>query len=104
MIGMERKRFMEPFLIFGLGNPGREYERTRHNIGFIALDKLSIEWKIDISRFRYKSLVGEGKFAADMNKVLDNQGDITICLEDRIGKVESNGRFAIVILIRTGGD
>ncbi len=54
---------MEPFLIFGLGNPGREYERTRHNIGFIALDKLSIEWKIEISHVRYKSLVGEGKFA-----------------------------------------
>jgi len=55
--GRERKQFMEPFLIFGLGNPGREYERTRHNIGFIALDKLSNEWKIEISRVRYKSLV-----------------------------------------------
>jgi len=64
----ERKQFMEPFFIFGLGNPGREYERTRHNIGFIALDKLSVEWKIEISRFRYKSLVGEGKFAG--NRIL----------------------------------
>ena len=53
---------MEPFIIFGLGNPGREYERTRHNIGFIAVDKLSISWKIDLSRVRYKSIVGEGKF------------------------------------------
>ena len=53
---------MERFLIFGLGNPGREYERTRHNIGFIALDRLAIDWKIDISRLRFKSLVGEGKF------------------------------------------
>ena len=33
-----------------------------------ALDKLSIEWKIEISRFRYKSLVGEGKFAE--NRIL----------------------------------
>ena len=52
---------MDPFIIFGLGNPGREYEMTRHNIGFIALDKLSIEWKIDIARVKYKSLVGEGR-------------------------------------------
>ncbi|MDO9546829.1 MAG: aminoacyl-tRNA hydrolase [Pelolinea sp.] len=56
---------MEPFIIFGLGNPGREYEETRHNIGFIALDKLSIEWKIDMTRVRYKSLMGEGKFGDD---------------------------------------
>ena len=53
---------MEPFIIFGLGNPGREYERTRHNIGFIAIDKLSIAWKIDLSRVRYKSINGEGRF------------------------------------------
>lgn len=64
----EKKQFMERFLIFGLGNPGREYERTRHNIGFIALERLSIDWKIEISRLRYKSLVGEGKFAE--NRVL----------------------------------
>jgi PTH1 family peptidyl-tRNA hydrolase len=59
---------MEPFIIFGLGNPGREYEQTRHNIGFIAIDKLSIAWHVDISRVRYKSLTGEGKFGE--NKVI----------------------------------
>ena len=59
---------MDPFLIFGLGNPGREYERTRHNIGYFALDKLSMEWNIEISRYRYKSMVGEGEFAG--NRIL----------------------------------
>jgi peptidyl-tRNA hydrolase, PTH1 family len=53
---------MDPFIIFGLGNPGREYEKTRHNIGFIAMDKFSMDWKIDMTRVRFKSLVGEGKF------------------------------------------
>lgn len=57
----EESNFMEPFIIFGLGNPGREYERTRHNIGFIAVDKLSIGWKIDVARVRYRSLTGEGR-------------------------------------------
>lgn len=34
----------------GLGNPGPEYERTRHNIGFAVLDRLAAEWKLDWQR------------------------------------------------------
>ena len=64
---MSNERKMEPFIIFGLGNPGREYEKTRHNIGFIALDKFSMDWKIDMTRVRFKSLVGEGKY--DGNRI-----------------------------------
>ncbi len=59
---------MQPFIIFGLGNPGREYERTRHNIGFIAVDKISISWRIELSRVKYKSLTGEGNL--DGKKVI----------------------------------
>ena len=38
------------FLIVGLGNPGREYDGTRHNIGFEAIDYISSKNNIDINK------------------------------------------------------
>lgn len=48
------------FLIVGLGNPGKEYEDTRHNIGFEAIDYLSRKYNIDINRSKFKGVFGEG--------------------------------------------
>lgn len=48
------------YLIVGLGNPGREYENTRHNVGFQILDLLADRYKISLSRIKFKSVYGEG--------------------------------------------
>lgn len=48
------------FLIVGLGNPGRQYEATRHNIGFEVIDYLSKEHKIKVNKIKFKALLGEG--------------------------------------------
>ncbi|MBE7035116.1 MAG: aminoacyl-tRNA hydrolase [Ruminococcaceae bacterium] len=48
------------FVIVGIGNPGRQYENTKHNIGFISLDFLSASWNIPISKIEHKALIGEG--------------------------------------------
>ncbi len=48
------------FIIAGLGNPGRRYEHTRHNIGFITVDYLAEKHGIRINKIKHKALVGEG--------------------------------------------
>ena len=48
------------YLIAGLGNPGREYEKTRHNVGFIAIDYLAQQLGINMSKLKFKAVCGEG--------------------------------------------
>ncbi|WP_152446352.1 aminoacyl-tRNA hydrolase [Bacillus sp. THAF10] len=44
----------------GLGNPGRQYEETRHNIGFMVIDELAEKWNISLSQSKFKGLYGQG--------------------------------------------
>lgn len=53
----------DTYVIAGLGNPGKEYENTRHNMGFRAIDVLSSDEGIDISRSKFHSLIGRGRIA-----------------------------------------
>jgi peptidyl-tRNA hydrolase, PTH1 family len=50
-------------LIVGLGNPGKEYERTPHNVGFLAIDALAARGAIRVTRPEAKSQVGRGELA-----------------------------------------
>lgn len=48
------------FLVVGLGNPGDKYDGTRHNIGFEAIDYISSKYNIDVTRVKFKGVIGEG--------------------------------------------
>ena len=54
-----RTRFMKLFV--GLGNPGKKYEGTRHNMGFMAVDLLSDQAQIDVDKEVFHGLMGRGK-------------------------------------------
>lgn len=48
------------YLITGLGNPTKEYDKTRHNVGFSVIDVLADRYRIDISEKKHKALCGRG--------------------------------------------
>lgn len=49
------------YLIVGLGNPGKKYELTRHNIGFETIELLSKRLDIPVNKTKFKALIGEGR-------------------------------------------
>ena len=51
------------YLITGLGNPGREYENTRHNAGFVAADILSDKFNINVNKSKFDAIYGDGTIA-----------------------------------------
>lgn len=53
------------FIIVGLGNPGKDYTNTRHNIGFDTIDLLGKRNNININKIKFKSVYGEGTIGSE---------------------------------------
>lgn len=47
------------YLIAGLGNPGKEYTGTRHNVGYEALECLADKWNVKLNKLKFNSVYGE---------------------------------------------
>ncbi len=61
------------YIIAGLGNPGRQYEKTRHNAGFMALDALADQLGIAVEEKKHKGLCGRGVIGGEKVLLLKPQ-------------------------------
>ena len=88
---------MEPlfdngWLIVGLGNPGAEYERTRHNLGFMLIDKLAEQLNVQVRRDECRSLIGRSSMGNAKVELVKPQtymnlsGEAVSCLLKKDGR------------------
>lgn len=61
------------WLVVGLGNPGARYESTRHNMGFLALERLAEREKLRFNKLRFKAWTAEWKLGEDKVLVMKPQ-------------------------------
>lgn len=89
-------------LIVGLGNPGEQYAATRHNLGFMLIDKLVSEEGITVKRRECQSLVGQGQVEGEVTKLAKPQtfmnlsGVAVSCL---LRKIESDDPIRQLVVI-----
>jgi len=90
------------FFIVGLGNPGAQYERTRHNLGFMLVDLLAEETGARISRKECRALVGRAEIEGSRVELAKPQtymnlsGDAVACL---LAKQSVEGDAPVLIVI-----
>jgi PTH1 family peptidyl-tRNA hydrolase len=60
--GLEMMQTPQSYLIVGLGNPGRQYRETRHNIGFMTLDRLAARLNLQYARVQFRALVIDSRY------------------------------------------
>ena len=80
------------WLIVGLGNPGTEYERTRHNLGFMLIDRLAQDAQTQVKREECRALVGRAEINGQIVELgkpqtyMNLSGEAVSCLLSKPGR------------------
>jgi PTH1 family peptidyl-tRNA hydrolase len=89
-------------LIVGLGNPGRRYERTRHNVGWTVLDHLADVWHFDGWRKDFEAVVADGRVGTERVRLLKPQTYMNLsgqALRPYLGRTEFDPAKDLLIIV-----
>ena len=87
---------MNKWLIVGLGNPGLRYEKTRHNLGFMLIDRLAREFQTQVKREECRALIGRAEIESKTVELVKPQtfmnlsGESVGCLLKKENRVKDN--------------
>lgn len=89
------------YVIAGLGNPGREYEGTRHNVGFMTLDALADKYNIDVREKAFKGLIGKGMIEGNKVILVKPQTYMNLsgeCIREVLDYYKVDGRENLIVI------
>ncbi len=84
------------WLVVGLGNPGAQYEKTRHNLGFMLIDELARQFNTQVKRVECRSLIGQTSFENQTIELVKPQtfmnlsGEAVACLLKKESRSSKN--------------
>ena len=87
------------WLIVGLGNPGAQYESTKHNLGFMLIDKLAREASAAVKREECRALIGRAEIEGAIIELVKPQTFMNLSGESLACLIKKNGRSAEKLIV-----
>ena len=87
------------WLVVGLGNPGLEYAKTRHNLGFMLVDMLAQRWQTRVTRDESRSLIGRAEFDNQVIELVKPQTYMNLSGEAVSGLLTKDNRDVTKLIV-----